>query len=107
MYVRITRFKPIEHWRDEVIKELDSYMEWLKTQPGFSYGLRLFPLHYPEEVARLTVWENRSYADHIATTEHALAVRSHLLAMTMDQAIHEEEFDTEPAHSETIMQGAN
>jgi heme-degrading monooxygenase HmoA len=60
MYVRITRFKPIEHWRDEVIKELDIYMEWIKIQPGFSFGMRLFPLHHPDEVARLTVWEDRS-----------------------------------------------
>lgn len=100
MYVRITRFRPIEHWRNEVIEELDSYMEWLKSQPGFSYGLRLFSLHHPDEVARLTVWENRSYADHAATTEHALAARSAMLGMTMDQAIHEEEFDEQPLYVE-------
>jgi quinol monooxygenase YgiN len=100
MYVRITRFKPIEHWRDEIVKELNSYMEWLKAQPGFTYGLCLFPLHHPDEVARLTVWENRSYADHAATTEHALAVRSDMLGMTMDLAIHEEEFDEQPLYGE-------
>jgi quinol monooxygenase YgiN len=101
MYVRITRFKPIEHWRDEIVKELDSYMEWLKIQPGFSCGLRLFPLHHPDEVARLAVWEDRSYADHAATTEHALAVRSDMLGMTVVQAIHEEEFDEQPLYGES------
>ena len=98
MYVRITRFRPHREWRDEVIKTLDSYMGWLKVQPGFVVGMRHFPLHQPEEVARLTVWKERSFADHVATMEHALATRSHLLAMTVDQAIHEEELDESPTY---------
>ncbi|MBM2826186.1 MAG: hypothetical protein HW403_250 [Dehalococcoidia bacterium] len=101
MYVRVTRFKPVVEWRSEVIEMVDTYLAWLKTQPGFVMGMRLFPLHHPEEVARLTVWKDRIYTDHAATTEHSLAVRSHLLAMTVDQVIHEEEFEEDPTHVET------
>jgi hypothetical protein len=51
------------------------------------------PLHSKGEVARLTIWTDRSHADSTATTEHTLSIRSQLISLTNDITIHEEEFE--------------
>jgi heme-degrading monooxygenase HmoA len=93
MYVRITRFEPQTGREREVEGIVDNYLEWLKRQPGFLMGSRLAPLHNMEEVARLTIWTDRTHADSTATTEHALSVRSQIISLTNDLTIHEEEFE--------------
>ena len=93
MYVRITRFDPQEGREREIESMVDSYLDWLKRQPGFLMGIRLAPLNIIGEVARLTMWIDRTHADSTATTDHALAVRSHIIALTNDITIHEEEFE--------------
>ena len=93
MYIRITRIEP-QTGRDREMEEIvDSYLDWLKRQPGFLMGMRLAPLKSMGEVARLTMWIDRTHADSTATTDHALAVRSHIIALTNDITIHEEEFE--------------
>lgn len=44
-------------------------------------------------LARVAVWEGQGWADATALSDHALAIRSQLIALTKDQAIHEVEFE--------------
>ncbi len=94
-YARITRINPLPGRAAEVLRLLNNYMEWLVTRPGFVLGMTLMPGAETHPVARVTVWERSSDADATAVEDHALAVRSQIIALTRDQEIHEEEFSVE------------
>jgi len=92
-YARITYLYPLEGQGEEVRRLLDSYLTWLSQRPGFALGLSLAPVRGGNSITRVTVWEGQGWADATALSEHALAIRSQLIALTSDQAIHEEEFN--------------
>lgn len=96
-YAKIMRLEPTTRRIEEVYQTLEEFHEWLKEQPGFVFGTYLRPVQKNGAVVRLTVWENRRYADAVSTTEHALAVRSSLRRTTRDQKLEEEEFSAPAA----------
>jgi hypothetical protein len=91
-YARITRLQPIPERQNEAQELLDSYLGWLQLRPGFVLGLSLTPTDHGHPLARVAVWEGRGWADATALSEHALAIRLRLIALSLDQTIHEEEF---------------
>jgi hypothetical protein len=91
-YARITRIQPIRGREEEVARLLDSYLEWLVNREGFMLGLNLESGNESQGITRVLVWENNAVADATAISDHALAVRSQLIALASDQVIHEEEY---------------
>jgi hypothetical protein len=83
---------PIPGREQQVAQLLDSYLEWLVNCEGFMLGLNLEPGKESQAIVRVVVWENSSVADATATSDHALAIRSQLIGLALDQVIHEEEF---------------
>ena len=94
-YARITRVRPLPGHAEEVLHQLNSYLEWMVTRPGFVVGMTLVPASEGHPLARVTVWERSADADATALEDHALAARSHIIALTEDQEIHEEEFSVD------------
>jgi quinol monooxygenase YgiN len=91
-YGRITHIQPLPGREQEVSDLLDEYLEWLVNREGFLLGLNLQPNADSHPIARVLVWADSAEADATAVTDHALAVRSHLMGLAIDQTIHEEEY---------------
>jgi hypothetical protein len=101
-YARITRLSPIPGHEEQLCDLLEEYLAWLQERPGFLLGLCLTPMEEGGPLARVTMWEGRGWADATALSDHALAVRSQLMALTTDQTIHEEEFAVHVMHGATL-----
>ena len=60
---------------------LDELEEHLSNQPGYIMGFRFAGHQNEREVGRIALWKSRLEADHAATLEYTIALRSqvHLL----------------------------
>ncbi|MEX2238180.1 MAG: hypothetical protein WEB00_11650 [Dehalococcoidia bacterium] len=56
-------------------------MKFFAGQPGFLDGYMLRAHGNSGEVGRISVWENESFADQAANSDHVMALRSDLLQM--------------------------
>jgi quinol monooxygenase YgiN len=72
---------PKEGSRDEVIKIEEDLIDFLRNQPGFQEAYRL---NSETKVGRVTVWDSHASADHAASTQHTLALRSRLLPLVAE-----------------------
>lgn len=90
-YGRITRLYPRPGAEADLEQLLEEYLRWLSLRPGFVLGLELTPQVEGRPLTRIVVWKSRGWADATALSDHALATRSRLIALTKDQTIHEEE----------------
>ena len=82
-YVRLSLMHPKPGEDERVSRLMDDLLEFLATQPGYVRGYKLSGKpHDPQgRVGRLTVWSSEADANHAATTQHDLSVRSELMQL--------------------------
>ncbi|MGE0228518.1 MAG: antibiotic biosynthesis monooxygenase [Dehalococcoidia bacterium] len=95
-YVRISLMRPKHGHEDEVNSLIDRLTEYYQQQPGYVTGYRLRNIDGSGRVGRLGVWERHEDAEHAATTDHDLALRSQLNLLVEDTSHEEYSFEGLP-----------
>ena len=75
-YIRISLIKPLEGHRQRVEELEQEVLKYFSDQPGFRQGFRLTS---DDQIGRLTVWEDSSAANQVATSEHSIALRAQIM----------------------------
>jgi len=97
-YVRISLMRPKHGREDEVNELIDRLVAYYEQQPGYITGYRLRNIDGTDRVGRLGVWDRHEDAEHAATTDHDLALRSQLNLMIEDESHEEYSFDGIPTN---------
>ena len=77
-YVRLSLMEPRKGQEEAVSHLLDEMVMYHETLPGYLTGYRVEQVDGTNRVGRLAVWERESDADHAATLDHDMALRSEL-----------------------------
>ena len=88
-YVRISLMQPKPGQADRVNELLDQLIDFYEDQPGYVTGYRLTPHDGSGRLGRIGVWEDDKSAEHAATADHDLALRSEL-NMVVESGSHQE-----------------
>lgn len=88
-YVRISLMQPKPGQAARVHELLDQLIEFYEAQPGYITGYRLEPHDGSGRVGRIGVWDNDASAEHAATNDHDMALRSEL-NMVVEAGSHQE-----------------
>ena len=91
-YVRLTLMQPKAGHEAEVARILDDLVAFYKKQRGYIRGYKLRSLD-SGELGRFTVWESGEAADHAASAQHVLALRSELLLLVEEESHVERAFE--------------
>lgn len=76
--LRLSIVVPLPGRRAEVERLLDHLEEFLSKHPGYIMGGRFAAADVPEEVGRIGIWHAHADADHAATDDDVIAVRSQI-----------------------------
>jgi quinol monooxygenase YgiN len=79
-HVRLSLMVPRPGKVDEVLELHCKLVEWLPGQPGFVRGYIISGDRWGR-VGHLSVYTSEQDADHVAQTDHILAIRSELLRL--------------------------
>ncbi len=87
-YVRLYVMHPKPGQEERVSQILDDLLRFLPTQPGYVRGYKLSgEPHDPQgRVGRLIVWSSEADANHAATTQHDLSIRSELMQIIQEDS---------------------
>ena len=83
---RLTVIKPFPGKRAEVQEVVEAIMQWLRTQKGYVNGWALASVDNPDEIIRLTLWEDLDSVNAAATKQKNLALRSKLMRLAHEYA---------------------
>lgn len=99
-YVRVSLMKPKSGQVEHANALLDQLIEFYEQQPGYQGGYRLTPHDGSGRIGRIGIWDEQTSAEHAATDDHDMALRSEL-NMVVESGSHQElSFDgTAPAKS--------
>lgn len=87
LYLRFSLLAPFQEHEVEVRDLERELLAFLSQQPGFVDGFLLTATDGSMEMGRVTVWRSEADADHAATLDHVLAVRSRLLETTEEERL--------------------
>ncbi len=83
--MRISVLKPLPGRAKEIEHLSDELGEWLSKQPGFILGFRFGGAAHANEVGRISIWESRQHADHAASLDHTVSLRSRIVSACAPQ----------------------
>ncbi len=90
-YVRVTTMIARTGQEARLEKTMRELSAFYASQPGYVHGYTLTPHHdaQPRRYGRIGVWEKEENATHAAQLDHALALRSELLRIIVEE-LHDE-----------------
>jgi hypothetical protein len=85
-YIRLSLMVPKEGMTEQVLSLHQKLVDSLPSQPGFVRGFVITGDRWGR-VGHLNIYESEEAADHVATTQHILSIRSELLQL-IDEETH-------------------
>ena len=86
-YLRLSLARPAEGGSEEAQRLEEDLLSHFSAQEGFVSGYRLAARNGGREVGRITIWESEEAAERAATSQHVMALRSKLLAVTEEERV--------------------
>ena len=77
-YIRISFMTPAEGKLDEVREYNDELSAFYQAQDGCLQSFVLTAADGSGELGRMSIWESETTADHAATLQHSMSLRSRL-----------------------------
>ncbi|PKN81130.1 MAG: hypothetical protein CVU47_07980 [Chloroflexi bacterium HGW-Chloroflexi-9] len=97
-YVRVTTMIARTGEEQRLEKTMRELSAFYAKQPGYIHGYMLMPHHdaSPRRFGRIGVWQDEKSATDAAQLDHALALRSELLRILVEELHDEYSFIGEP-----------
>lgn len=77
-YVRLSIVKPRPGQSARIQELMEKLNEYSLSQPGCEASMVLKPHDNSGEIARISIYDNELSAEHIANSDHVMALRSEL-----------------------------